>query len=129
MTASIAQSSSARSVRFIAIVLLCASAAAAEERTPSPAQTRTDLLQILDRPRVPLASEVTKLRPRGKLGQEHITFASEAGERVPGVVLTPVASGRHPAVIALHGTGGSKDDLLPLLEQLAGRVFVAVAID
>lgn len=34
-----------------------------------------------------------------------------------------------PVVVALHGTGGKKEDELPLLERLAGLGFLAVAID
>ncbi len=37
--------------------------------------------------------------------------------------------GRHPVVIALHGTGGTKTDELPFMRQLAARGFIAVAID
>ena len=39
------------------------------------------------------------------------------------------AKGRRPVVIALHGTGGSKNSMLPLCEKLATRGFIAVAID
>ncbi len=39
------------------------------------------------------------------------------------------ARGRLPAVIVLHGTGDSKEGMVPLLEALAGRGFLAVAID
>jgi dienelactone hydrolase len=37
--------------------------------------------------------------------------------------------GRRPAVIALHGTGGSKANMLSLCRKLATNGFVAVAID
>jgi predicted esterase len=36
---------------------------------------------------------------------------------------------RHPAVIVLHGTGGKKEEQMDWLKDLAGRGFVAVAID
>jgi dienelactone hydrolase len=34
-----------------------------------------------------------------------------------------------PVVVALHGTGGKKEDELPLLDRLGGLGFLAVAID
>jgi dienelactone hydrolase len=64
--------------------------------------------------------------------REHFTFASEAGERVPGVLLKLRAGNtRRPAVILLHGTGGSKSvkQIAALSEALASRGFIAVAID
>jgi dienelactone hydrolase len=39
------------------------------------------------------------------------------------------AHGRHPVIIALHGTGGSKTNMLALCQQLVARGFIAVAID
>ena len=61
---------------------------------------------------------------------ETFSFAAEAGERVPGLLVKQVnASGRRPVVIALHGTGGNKESQLPLLNELAAKGFIAVAID
>jgi len=48
----------------------------------SAATIRAEFLRRIDRPRVPLAPMVTEL-PGSR--QEHFTFASEAGERVPEV--------------------------------------------
>jgi dipeptidyl aminopeptidase/acylaminoacyl peptidase len=84
------------------------------------AQRAPDLLTLIDRPRVPLAPEVSGRR---------FSFASEAGERVPGILAAPSSGGRHPVVIILHGTGGSKEGMAPLLDVLAARGFLAVAID
>ena len=39
------------------------------------------------------------------------------------------STGRLPVVIQLHGTGGSKEQLLPRLMTLANRGFIAIAID
>jgi dienelactone hydrolase len=61
--------------------------------------------------------------------QAHFTFAAEAGERVPGILMRPASAGRRPAVVVLHGTGGNKDSQAPLLKQLAEKGFVAIAID
>ena len=64
--------------------------------------------------------------------KEHFTFASQEGERVPGVLLKSRAGNeRRPAVILLHGTGGAKTDtqIVKLSEALAARGIIAVAID
>ena len=85
------------------------------------AQRPPSLLTLIDRPRVPLAPEISG---------RHFSFESEAGERVTGLLVRPAGTGgRHPVVIALHGTGDSKEGMAPLLDVLAARGFVAVAID
>ena len=97
--------------------------------TPTPAQTRTAFLQLIDRPRVPLAPVVKDIPNTDGLKQEYVTYATEKGERVPGIILKKDDRGRRPAVIVLHGTGGTKEGQLSLLKTLAGQGFVAVAID
>jgi dienelactone hydrolase len=92
--------------------------------------TRADFLRVIDRARVPLAAEVTALPPSGRLAPEHFSFAADARERVPGIAMKITAArGRLPAVIVLHGTGDSKEGMAPLVEALAARGFLAVAID
>ncbi|HEX4794076.1 MAG TPA: acetylxylan esterase, partial [Humisphaera sp.] len=92
--------------------------------------SRSDFLKLIDRPRVPLAAEVTPLPAHGDLSEFHFTYAAEAGQRVPGILVKRTDSvGRRPVVIALHGTGGNKSNELSLLRELAGKGFVAVAID
>ena len=98
-----------------------------QAQTPAP---RADFLRLIDRARVPLAPEVTALPPSGRLAREHFSFSADARERVPGIALKLADSrGRLPAVIVLHGTGDSKEGMVPLVEALAGRGFLAVAID
>src|SRR5437764_12080400 len=71
--------------------------------------SRSDFLKLIDRPRVPLAAEVTPLPAHGDLSEFHFTYAAEAGQRVPGILVKRTDSvGRRPVVIALHGTGGNK---------------------
>src|SRR5438874_1730934 len=63
---------------------------------------------------------------------ERVQFDSEPGERVIAAVARPAkAEGRLPVVIVQHYLGGSKDELIiqGLVWQLAGRGFLAVAID
>ena len=94
------------------------------------ADVRGDFLRMIDRPRVPLAVEISKLPTTQPVEEFGFSFASDAATRVPGVLVEESAtSGRRPVVIALHGTGGTKGDELPLLRKLAGRGFIGVAID
>ncbi len=91
---------------------------------------RQALAKLLARPRVPLAAQASPLSAANGFQREAFSFAAEATERVPGVLVKSAqAPGRRPVVIALHGTGGNKEGQLPLLEELAARGFVAVAID
>ena len=123
-------------------LLLVASPARSQDVPPAspkpPSEVRADFLKLLDRPRVPLDATSRQDRPPARgLASEHVDFASEKHpdgtfERVPALVVRPEASkpgeGR-PAVIVLHGTGGTKEGLRPWLERLADRGFVALAID
>ncbi len=84
---------------------------------------------MLDRPRVPLAPEVKVLPELDGFLYEHFTYASEQGQRVPGILLKKAASGRRPVVVVLSGTGGTKEGQLPVLKTLAGLGFVAISID
>ncbi len=94
------------------------------------ASPREAFLKLIDRPRVPLAAEMKRMAPVGAFEQLHFSFATEAGQRVTGLLVKPkTASGKLPVVVALHGTGGNKESQLPLLEDLAGRGFLAIAID
>jgi dienelactone hydrolase len=94
------------------------------------ADVRGDFLKMIDRPRVPLAVEISKLPTTQPVEEFHFSFASDATTRVPGILIEePAAGGRRPVVIALHGTGGTKNDELPLLRKLAERGFIGVAID
>lgn len=101
--------------------------------TASLAQdTRTAFLRLIDRPRVALSPEVGTAEGEGAVLRQPFSFATQAGERVPGLLWkTRAASGRRPAVILMHGTGGSKEDarITSLAQDLVARGLVAVAID
>jgi dienelactone hydrolase len=95
----------------------------------SPA--RADFLKMIDRPRVPLDPTVEPAPSTAAgLAAFKFSYATQAGDRVPGILVKPAAAtGRLPVVISLHGTGGNKESQAPFLRQLAGRGFLAVAID
>ncbi len=94
------------------------------------AQTRADFLQVISRPRVPLAPSPARVSVENGYDQELLSFASENGERVPLLILRKQGQrGRQAIVIALHGTGGSKEGMRSLMETYAARGFVAVSMD
>ena len=108
---------------FFTTVLLCAACCSA--------QTAEAFLKLIDRPKVPPDAQVRRVDiADDPLLREHFLIASEAGERVPGLLAKRRdATGRLPVVIVLHGTGGTKEGQRTLLDQLASRGFLAVAID
>jgi dienelactone hydrolase len=97
-----------------------------------PQHTRQAFVRLLERARTPLEPETALLQsPALGVRAESFNITSEAGQRVSGLVLQDeeARSMARPAVIVAHGTGGSKEAVLPLLLTLAARGFVAVAID
>ncbi|HEY4414070.1 MAG TPA: hypothetical protein VGO57_00060 [Verrucomicrobiae bacterium] len=75
---------------------------------------REDFLKLIARPTVPLAPEVKALPATNGLIAFHFSFAADAQQRVPGLLLKlENSTGRRPVVIVMHGTGGRKEDELP----------------
>jgi len=91
---------------------------------------RADFLKMIDLPRVALAPKVQELPATNNIAEFYFSFASDANNRVPGILMESTNfPGRRPVVIALHGTGGSKVNMISLCRKLAERGFIAVAID
>ena len=70
----------------------------------------------------------------GALEQTRFSYASEEGQRVPGIMVRPKAKAgeerrKLAVVIALHGTGDSKEGMAGLLREFAAKGFLGVAID
>jgi dienelactone hydrolase len=64
------------------------------------------------------------------LSLEYVTFPSEGGVTVSGLVVRAVgASGPVPGVLVVHDYGGKKEDMYRLTLELARHGFVAMAID
>jgi dienelactone hydrolase len=94
------------------------------------ADSRAGFLQLIDRPKVALAPNEAATTEKNGLVETAFSFATEAGQRVPGILVkTSGATDRRPVVIALHGTGGNKESQRALLGDLARDGFVGVAID
>ncbi|MHC5540473.1 alpha/beta hydrolase, partial [Singulisphaera rosea] len=101
-----------------------------------PAEVRKAFTSLLDRPKVALDVRPGPMSPPSDgLVTERLSFASEKKadghvERVPVLIIRPDGpTKRRPAVIALHGTGGSKEGLKPWLVELGKLGIVGVAID
>jgi dienelactone hydrolase len=124
----------AASLQWMFVVPFLATLAIAGERPPRevPAgkDRREQFLKLIDRPRVPLkVAEKVSLSPDGRATIE-FAYDSESAQRVPGLAIAKGSdNSRKPVVIVLHGTGGNKDQLRPLLNKLSDRGFLAVAID
>src|SRR5262245_7133971 len=90
---------------FSVILVACQAVSAQSTSGSSSAEAiRSRFLKIIDRPRVPLDPELRPVEASRGLTATHLTFASESGERVPGIIIRPdKAAARRPAVIVLHG--------------------------
>lgn len=121
---------------LVALVLPLPLLPAQDTKSLSPQEAKAALLKLLDRPKVAAdvradADPVTK----NGLSYHRRSFASErkAGgttERVPMLVVVPEKfKGKLPAMIVLHGTGGSKDGMMSWLEEFARQGIAGIAID
>ena len=118
---------------FALLLFCCALAPARADATGELVQSRrlrAAFMKRFERPRVALEPAVVSTEIRDGLLREKITVASEAGVRVPVLVIRKAGdASRHPVVICLHGLGGNKEGLSGYLEQFARRGFVGVALD
>lgn len=112
----------------VTVCLWSAEAPAMQDDTA--ASTRGAFLTMIERSRVALAPEVRPQAEPDDLVLERITIAADADDRIPMLLLRSNRfTGRRPAVIVLHGTGGNKEGQLAWLRALARRGFVGLAID
>src|SRR5438094_855663 len=94
------------------------------------ADSRADFLKLIHRPIVPLDAKIEELPSTNGLAAFHFSFASDAKQRVPGILIKQESShGRRPVVIVLHGTGGNKQNMISFGRRFAEAGFIAVAID
>jgi dienelactone hydrolase len=120
------------------LILFTLPAWALADKTPSyppPAEVKAAFLKLLDRPKVLLDVKVDPPTTEAGLIMEHLTFASEkkadgSVERVPALIVRPEkAEKKLPAIVVLHGTGGTKEGQKAWLTRLAKQGFLAIAID
>ena len=94
--------------------------------------TRAAFLAVIERPHVAPNAQLADLPDIEGLHKQHLWFQSDATERVPGYFVFPdpkAFPGRRPVVIALHGTGGTKDEMSNIVMKAAQAGFIGVAID
>jgi dienelactone hydrolase len=121
--------------RLFSLAVLVTVAPSALAAYPPPGQVKAAFLKLLDRPRVPLDPETVATKPMGDgFVLEHVRFTSEKkpdgrSERVPVYLVRPTAAKKLPAVIVLHGTGGSGKSQVAQLVEFAKRGMIGVAID
>lgn len=102
---------------------------------PPPAKVQAAFLKMLDRPKVLFNVQNDEAQREDGLVTERLSFASEkkadgTEERVPVLIVRPEKIAKKlPAVIVLHGTGGTKEGQRPWLVNLAKRGIIGVAID
>jgi dienelactone hydrolase len=93
-------------------------------------ETRAAFLRLINRPRVAFEAATNQAAISNGLALITFSFQSDSSNRVPGLLIKTAASqGKRPAIIVAHGTGGNKKQQVPLMNELAGMGFAAVAID
>ena len=123
---------------FVSLFTVGTRVPAADSAVASPpaADVKAAFLKQLDRPRVPLDPQTRKSETDadGRVS-EFVSIASEkkgdgSVERVPLLVLRPEQTAKRlPAVIVLHGTGGTKESQRGFLIELTKRGIIGVALD
>jgi dienelactone hydrolase len=97
---------------------------------PAAPTTQERFLKLIDRPRVSLESQEAAPVVEAGFLEQRFSYRAESEQRVPGLLVK--LDSQHDAsavVIVLHGTGGGKDALRPLLRRIANQKLIAVAID
>jgi dienelactone hydrolase len=118
-------------LRFLGAALFALQLAALAHADGS-SDTRAAFLVVIERPHVAARPELAEMPAVDGLRKQHLWFQSDAAERVPGYLVLPDAKtfpGRRPVVIALHGTGGTKDNMTNIVMKAAHAGFIGVAID
>src|SRR5579871_1670381 len=114
----------------LAAGLIFTSAWPAQSAELSNAERRQAFLKIIQRPLVPLNVKLEAQPQEGGLAVEQLLFSSDAANRIDALVYKPASvSGRLPVVIVLHGTGSTKERMIPLAKDFAKAGVIAVAMD
>ena len=99
---------------------------------PSKEQVAADFKRMLSRPVVDFRPDFKSVTTDSAI-IERGTIYSEENEKIPILIYKPVSAGlrSYPAVIFLHGTGGTKDsaEIKNVLYQLCKRGIMGIAID
>lgn len=118
----------------LAVAFLFAPTIARADPLPSK-KAQAAFLKQLDRPKVPADVQYRDQKGSGSgptVAQWSFVSEKKAdgnAERVPVLEVAPVAKGRLPVMIVLHGTGGSKESARDWLDAFAKEGVIGIAID
>jgi dienelactone hydrolase len=73
--------------------------------------------------------DLGRVNSKSQLQVRDVVFAGADGHAVSGYLLTPPGKGPYPAVVYLHGSGGSRADFVGIASWIAARGAVALTID
>jgi dienelactone hydrolase len=76
----------------------------------------------------PLAAHDRVVMSTKAVAVHTLSFAGAKGSRVNAFLIVPRAAGRHPAVLFLHGSGGTRQSLLVPAAELATRGALTMTI-
>src|SRR5207244_11642648 len=106
----------ASKVRGLLLAAFLLVPALSDAQTLGPDVTPKAFLQMIDRPRAEMTPDQNNQREVNGIEYWHFTYAADQPQRVPGLLTKATnVSGKRPVVVALHGTGGSKAELMELL--------------
>jgi dienelactone hydrolase len=117
-----------RLAAVLAAAVLSTACGGSEEPSASPPHARGPVSPFSYDESRPLA-----VRDRGRVNEDYpiavrdVSFVS-GGRRVQAYVAVPPRAGRRPAAVYLHGSGGSRQDLLLHAVWLAGRGAVTMTL-
>ena len=100
-------------------------------QAPDAARIRAAFLQMIARPRVPLAPETQPRVDAGAYRARAVQLRDQRPANACPAFFSKSASAndRRPVVIFLHGTGSRKEEFLALMRTFADRGFATAAID
>jgi dienelactone hydrolase len=116
--------------------LACLATGRLHAQSPDPAGPgrtellRAEFLRVIGRPAMPIERSLGAVTSESGRTTELVSVTFGPGERVPLLIVKRAELSDHqPAVIVLHGTNGSKEQMRPQLEALADRGLIGVAMD
>ena len=112
-----------RAFLLLLLLGLAACGGGGETKDQSPVQYRYDAGASLGYQDKGVVSQAAGIKVHD------ISFASPRGGRVQGYLTVPPGDGKYPAVVFLHGSGGSRLNFVPESSWLAGRRVVGLTID
>jgi dienelactone hydrolase len=104
----------------VTALLVAAGCGGSQPGRADPVPERLGLLLEYDRS-LPLGGRFRFQAARFGVVVERISFLVPGAGRVPGYLVRPARKGRHPAVVFVHGAGGSREDFAASAVALAQR--------